>query len=120
MTFLFSLFYLSLFCSLPLYSLEGHCSNESGKIGIRTDWDRVIVKCYHGCPAYYAGLRIGDKILLVDGTKNKEISGPAHEVVTLVVLRDNKELEFKVERAYESEVKIMREAAFMAEIGEEP
>jgi len=105
---------------LPIFLLEGHCSNESGKIGIRTDWDRVIVKCYHGCPAYYAGLRIGDKILLVDGTKNKEISGPAHEVVTLVVLRDDKKLEFKIERAFESEVKIMREASFMSELGEGP
>jgi len=115
-----SIFLQILLLVLPIFLLEGHCSNESGKIGIRTDWDRVIVKCYHGCPAYYAGLRIGDKILLVDGLKSKEISGPAHETVKLLVLRNDKQLEFTVERAYESEVKIMREAAFMAEIGEGP
>ena len=103
---------------LPVYPLEGNCSNETGKIGIRTDWDRVIAKCYHGCPAYYAGLRVGDKIISVDGIKKKEIAGPAHESVTIEVLRDSKKLIFKIERAYASEVKIMRRAAFMAELGE--
>ena len=116
-SFLLSLIIQIMFV-LPVYPLEGRCSNEDGKIGIRSDWDRKVVKCYHGCPAYYAGMRVGDKILLVDGVKNKEISGPAHEIVTIVVLRDSKELTFKIERAYESEVKLMKEAAFMSELGE--
>lgn len=103
---------------LPVYPLEGRCSNEAGKIGIRTDWERKIVKCYHGCPAYYAGLRIEDKILLVDGSLKKEITGPPYTEVTIVVRRGFQILTFKVSRIYESEIKILRKAAFMSELGE--
>lgn len=71
----------------PATLLQGTVSNEQGRIGIRTDWDRKIVRMAPESPAEKAGLQLKDKILTVDGDRKGEIVGPAYGTVRLKVQR---------------------------------
>ncbi len=79
--------------------LQGNVSNEKGKIGIREDWDRRIVRVHPGSPAELAGLKVGDKVIEVDGHKGDyPIIGGAKEVVKVVVDRKGQTLTFYIRR----------------------
>lgn len=69
-------------------TLQAHISNETGYIGLRENWDRVVAKVYLDSPAYLSGIQPGDKIISVDGRKDGEIPGSAWTLVSVVTDRD--------------------------------
>lgn len=84
--------------------LHGSVSNTKGRIGIREDWDRRITRIYNLSPAAKAGLKIGDKIVMVDGRKGAEIVGPPEEIVHIRIQRENTFLSFDIERVASNKI----------------
>lgn len=67
-------------------TITGGVSNERGYIGVKT-CDRVVERVWLDSPAWHAGIRKGDKIVLVDGAAKREIIGEPYEVVHLCIHR---------------------------------
>lgn len=78
---------------------------KDGMIGIREDWNRVITRIHPGSPAQLAGLKIGDRVVTVDGVKSKEIIGPVGGSVLLEIERDGEIIQRRIIRVPKSEIK---------------
>jgi len=103
---LFASICLVLMASYPVWAeLQGHISNEKGMIGIRTDWDRKVVRVYYRSPAWMMGIRPGDKILEVDGNKKNEIVGEPYTTVDLLWNHQGQIMHYKIERLPESVIR---------------
>lgn len=77
-------------------TLHGAVSNKQGRIGIREDWERRITVVHKNSPAELAGLKVGDKVIEVDGhTGDYPIVGPVGGTVEVVVIDAS-----KLKRAY--------------------
>lgn len=82
---------------------------ETGRIGVKIRKNGVVEEVVDGGPASIAGIKIGDKLIKVDGEPTlsgdnellslvSKIAGEHGTVVELTIIRDGKELTFKVER----------------------
>ena len=77
-----------------------------GRTGIGIDPSATITEVVDGGPASIAGLKIGDKLIKVDGRSISEDFNPVYSeivgnpgtLVELIVMRNGKELKFLVER----------------------
>lgn len=88
--------------------LNGTFSGIGAELGVDDDGNIIIVAPIEGFPAEKAGLRPQDHIVGIDGESTagltifeavNKIRGPKGSEVTLQILRDNKEQEFKITRA---------------------
>lgn len=90
------------------YTVRGGVSNERGLIGVRT-CDRKVERVYLDSPAWRAGVKVGDKIVLVDGSIRAEIIGEPFQTVQLCIHRRVKglleTLNLEIERVPEREIK---------------
>lgn len=100
----------NLFCSpAEARTITGGVSNERGLIGVRT-CDRKVERVYLDSPAWRAGVKAGDKIVLVDGNARSEIIGEPFQTVQLCIHRRDKQgllevLNLEMERVPEDEIK---------------
>jgi membrane-associated protease RseP (regulator of RpoE activity) len=94
-----------------LYSIKWIMdTREKGKIGVNIDKNGIIVSLKDDGPAFKSGLKVGDKIIKIDGeivqwesidniySVFSKIIGAPGTIVELTIIRDGKELVFKVER----------------------
>ena len=88
-------------------TLQGIVSNKDGRIGIREDWERVITVIHKDSPAEKAGLKVGDKVIEVDGHKGDyPITGPVGGTVEVVVTDSTKlKRVYHIKRVSPSEIK---------------
>lgn len=78
------------------------CENDLwfGGIGIREGLDSTVEEVYQGYPAEKFGIKVNDKIMLVDGVKYGEIRGEPGTNVRILVFRSstNEYLTFTIKR----------------------
>jgi predicted metalloprotease with PDZ domain len=72
-------------------------SSVHGYIGVQRAGHR-IEHVIERSPAEKAGLKVGDKVLSVDGKKDASIDGPAYENVELEIKRHDEILHFEIQR----------------------
>lgn len=75
--------------------------NWYGGIGIQQDWQTGQIEAvYRGYPADKGGLRVGDMIQFVDGTREDRIRGEPGTTVTISIFRPstNEYLTFTIQR----------------------
>lgn len=87
-------------------SISGSFAGVGMEIGIK-DNILTVVTPLKGTPAYVAGIKSGDKIVIIDGKSTEGISvekavtqirGPAGTTVSFTLVRDGKPIEIKVVR----------------------
>lgn len=82
---------------------------ETGRIGITMRKDGVVVKVIDGGPASIAGIKVGDRLIKADGEPiligdddvlnlASKFTGEPGTIIELIIVRNGKELTFKVER----------------------
>lgn len=91
-------------------TLEGGVvkSTGEGRVGIKINYSSgFIEEVYRHSPAKLAGVRYGDKVLLVDGKKNycDHIHGEPGTYVHLQILRKKEIVEFNLERVERWKIK---------------
>ena len=122
---LLSLFFIAVFIFVPFFSITSFASENLSEIelyaggmpfGVKISSPGLTVVKFSktrgndASSAYLAGLREGDIITKINGVKVnsletfiKEVDKSGASVLSIVALRDNKEIEFKVKPKYSSE-----------------
>lgn len=93
-------------------TLHAKVTNQIGMIGVRiASLSKTISKVYPNSPAYYAGLKKGDKVLKIDDkhTNIDYIDGEPYTYVQLTVRRGKENLTFDVYRREKDDVFICKE-----------
>lgn len=79
---------------------------EAGLIGVKTDWDRTVVKVHHASPAEASGVRVGDKVFDVNFQGAKApLRGSVGTQVLLTVTRNRLPVCFLITRCSVKQIK---------------
>ena len=85
--------------------LSSFASMFKGRIGVDSDEQGAIITVFDGSPAQQCGIKVGDKIISIDGNPFKDrsqaisqIIGEPDTIVELILLRNDDKLNFKIAR----------------------